>query len=194
MQFAAGLRLPQQRRCAIDFGCGVGRLTRALHEYFPQACGVDISAGMLQKARELTPDCEFREAKDLSSFPAHSADLIYSSLVLQHQPDTKNVKRIIQDMLRVLAPGGLLVFQLPVGLPMRNRIQLRRRAYRFLRAFGVSHRFAYERLKLTPIRMLSLPRDAVEDIIREAHGTVISVEEKMHRQFFNGIYYCTLNA
>src|ERR1700744_3520981 len=104
MELAAGLSLPQQRRRAIDFGCGVGRLTRALQQHFPQTVGVDISAGMLQKARELTPACEFREANDLSSFPAQFADLIYSNLVLQHQPDKENVKRIIRDMLRVLAP------------------------------------------------------------------------------------------
>ena len=196
MQLAAGLSLPQQRRRAIDFGCGVGRLTRALHAYFPQAVGVDISPGMLQKARDLTPACEFREANDLRSFPAQFADLIYSNLVLQHQPDKESVIRIIQDMFRVLAPGGLLVFQLPIAMPWRNRIQLRRRAYRLLRAVGFSHRFVYERLKLTPIRMLALPREVVENIVREAHGRVISVveEKEQTKPYSNGIYYCTVNA
>jgi len=140
--------LPQQRRRAIDFGCGVGRLTRALHNYFPECCGIDISRGMLEKARNLAPECEFREANNLGSFPDKYADLIYSSLVLQHQPDKKHVKALIEDMMRVLAPGGLLVFQMPLHLRWRNRLQLRRRAYRLVRALGLPHTFAYERLKV----------------------------------------------
>jgi trans-aconitate methyltransferase len=195
MHSAGELGLPKQRRRAVDFGCGVGRLTRALQDYFPECFGVDISSSMLQKAREITPQCEFREASDLRSFPDGSADLIYSSLVLQHQPDTSHVTALIQDMVRVLAPGGVLVFQMPLHLALRNRIQLRRRAYRLVRAMGMSHTYAYERLKLNPIRMLALPQSAVENIIRDAKATVISVihAKKADEPFSSGIYYCTVS-
>src|SRR5690349_3334689 len=114
MQTAAGSGLPKNHRRAIDFGCGVGRLTRALREYFPECYGIDVSEGMLQRARQIAPDCAFRQDNGLRSFPAEFADFIYSSLVLQHQPDKKRVIAIIRDMLRVLAPGGLLVFQMPL--------------------------------------------------------------------------------
>jgi ubiquinone/menaquinone biosynthesis C-methylase UbiE len=196
MQTASELALPQQHRRAIDFGCGVGRLTRALHHYFPECHGVDISRGMLQKARQLAPECEFREADDLRSFPAQYADLIYSSLVLQHQPNKANVTALIKDMVRVLAPGGLLVFQMPLHLPLRNRIQLRRRAYRLVRTLGLSHTFAYERLKLSPIRMLSMPQRAVEETVRAANGVVVSVgvAEKLNEPFSSGIYYCSVRS
>ncbi len=196
MQTASALGLPRQQRRAIDFGCGVGRLTRALHDYFPECFGVDVSGGMLQKARQLAPECEFREANDLQAFPADYADLIYSSLVLQHQPDTTHVAAIIQDMVRVLAPGGLLVFQMPQHLPLRNRIQLRRRAYRLVRILGISHSYAYERLKLNPIRMLALPQRAVEEIVRGAQGEVVSVvvENYANAPYSSGIYYCTVRS
>jgi trans-aconitate methyltransferase len=192
MQTASALGLPRQRRRTIDFGCGVGRLTRALHGYFPECFGVDISRGMLQKARQLVPECEFREANDLQTFPADYADLIYSSLVLQHQPETTHVTALIQDMVRVLAPGGLLVFQMPQHLPLRNRIQLRRRAYRLVRALGLSHTFAYECLKLNPIRMVALPQRAVEEIIRGAGREVVSVvvEKSASAPYSSGTYYC----
>jgi SAM-dependent methyltransferase len=194
MRSAGELALPQQRRRAIDFGCGVGRLTRPLRDYFPECCGVDISRGMLQRARQLAPECEFREANDLRSFPSQYADLIYSSLVLQHQPDKTHVADLIEDMVRVLAPGGLLVFQMPLHLPLRNRIQLRRRAYRLVRALGLSHTFAYERFKLNPIRMLSLSQRTVEEIVRGASGVVVSVAltDKFGAAFASGIYYCTV--
>ena len=37
---------------ALDFGCGVGRLTRALANYFDEVSGVDISEPMIQLAEK----------------------------------------------------------------------------------------------------------------------------------------------
>lgn len=185
--------LPRQHRRAIDFGCGVGRLTRALRNYFPECHGVDISASMLGMARELTPECTFRQAGDLKSFPDGYADFVYSSIVLQHQPDRKHALDLIADMVRVLVPGGLLVFQMPLHLPWRNRLQLRRRAYRFLRTLGFSHTFTYERLKLNPIRMVWLPQKEVESLVAAARGTVLRIDHttKFTTPFVSGIYFCT---
>jgi len=196
LQSAGKLGRPKQRRRAIDFGCGVGRLTRALDAHFAECHGVDISHSMLERARQLTPACHFREGSDLSSFPAGFADLIYSSMVLQHQPQRKNVVALVADMVRVLAPDGLLVFQMPLYIPLRNRLQLRRRAYRLLHALGLRHTFAYERLKLNPIRMLSLPQASVEEIVRGANGVVLSVTHttQFSAPFQSGIYYCTVKA
>ena len=196
MESANQIGLPKQRRTAIDFGCGVGRLTRALRNYFPECHGVDISTNMLDMARKLTPECDFRQAGDLSSFSDGSADLVYSCMVLQHQPDHKHVAGLIADMVRVLAPGGLLVFQLPLYLPWRNRLQLRRRGYRLLRALGLRHEFTYERLKLNPIRMLSLPQQDVESIVASANGSVVRVDHtaKFSSPFVSGIYYCTTKS
>lgn len=193
MESARLAGLPQQQRYAIDFGCGVGRLTRALHHYFPQCHGVDISASMLEMARQFAPDCTFQHAGDLSSFAEGCADLVYSSMVLQHQPDGKRVAALITDMIRVLAPGGLLVFQMPLHIPWRNRLQLRRRAYRLLRTLGFSHTFTYERLKLNPIRMLSLSQSEVESIVKAAGGSVLRVDHttKFTNPMVSGIYFCT---
>jgi trans-aconitate methyltransferase len=193
MESAKQTGLPQWRRYAIDFGCGVGRLTRALRKYFPECHGVDISASMVDMARQLNPECNFLQAGDLNSFPDGSADLVYSSMVLQHQPDRKHVAGLIAGMVRVLAPGGLLVFQMPLYMPWRNRLQLRRRAYRLLRALGLRHTFTYERLKLNPIRMLSLPQSEVESIVDAAHGSVLRVDHtaQFSSPFVSGIYFCT---
>jgi tRNA/tmRNA/rRNA uracil-C5-methylase (TrmA/RlmC/RlmD family) len=46
---------PQQRERALDFGCGVGRITRALAQHFEEAVGVDISKDMVRRAQELKP-------------------------------------------------------------------------------------------------------------------------------------------
>jgi trans-aconitate methyltransferase len=192
VQWAERLGLPRQRKCAVDFGCGVGRLTRALQVYFPECHGVDISSRMLEQARTITPSCQFHLAGNLKEFPSEFANLIYSSLVLQHQPDVDQVAALLADMVRVLAPGGLLVFQMPLYLPFRNRLQLRRRAYRMLRAVGISHTFAYERLGLSPIRMLYLSRPEAEKILNDAGGVILTVEQVRDSSGLqSGIYFCT---
>jgi SAM-dependent methyltransferase len=191
MKQAADLSLPVQRRLAIDFGCGVGRLTRALRRYFPRCFGIDISPTMLEQAKRLAPECDFLHSSNLSSFPNGCADLIYSNLVLQHQPTAKAVSVLIKDMMRALAPGGLLVFQLPTQIPFRYRIQVRRRLYRLGRALGLKHDFLYSELGLTPIRMISLSQEVVTAAIVESDGTIVSVRLKQDKPFSHRIYYCT---
>jgi hypothetical protein len=114
-------------------------------------------------------------------------------MVLQHQPDQKHALDLIADMIRVLASGGLLVFQMPLHMPWRNRLQLRRRAYRLLRTLGFTHTFAYERLKLNPIRMVWLPQKEVESLVAGARATVLRVDHtaKFTNPIVSGIYFCT---
>src|SRR5437763_12953662 len=62
MASAARLGFPCSRESVLDFGCGVGRLTRALSAYFGRCTGLDISDNMLAAARELNAalaNCEF---------------------------------------------------------------------------------------------------------------------------------------
>jgi predicted TPR repeat methyltransferase len=41
-----------QRQMAVDFGCGVGRLTQALGDHFERAIGIDVSPTMIRLAGE----------------------------------------------------------------------------------------------------------------------------------------------
>src|SRR6266849_2895466 len=80
---------PVRSGLAVDFGCGVGRLSQALAMHFQRVVGVDIAASMLRTAVVLNrfPDrCEYLHniAADLSVLPERSADFIYSSITLQH--------------------------------------------------------------------------------------------------------------
>ena len=117
LQRAARLGIVVSRRRALDFGCGVGRVTQAMAGSFERCDGVDISASMLQLARRHNRDparCSYHlnVADDLKLFPDAAFTFVFSTLVLQHiaPPYTRGY---IKELLRVLAPGGLLVFQLP---------------------------------------------------------------------------------
>lgn len=105
------------RALALDYGCGVGRLTRALGERFTRVIGVDISQSMLDEARVANaafPQLEFRRGNgaDLAGVADASVDFIYSNIVLQHSPP-ENQRSLIREFCRVVAPGGAIVFQTP---------------------------------------------------------------------------------
>lgn len=105
------------RTAALDFGCGVGRLTAALRGYFDSVTGVDISGSMLARAKDLLagqPGCTFihNASPDLRVFPDASFDLVYSSLVLQHMPRALAVA-YLTEFVRVVRPGGAVVIVVP---------------------------------------------------------------------------------
>ncbi|MDQ6891791.1 MAG: class I SAM-dependent methyltransferase [Acidobacteriota bacterium] len=117
MQYVEKLGLLRQRGRALDFGCGVGRLTQALANYFETVLGIDIAPSMVKLADQYNrfgARCTYRvNAEDnLRSFADQQFDFIYTNIVLQHmRPDY--AKSYIKEFLRVLKPDGVLVFQLP---------------------------------------------------------------------------------
>ncbi|HEV8597591.1 MAG TPA: class I SAM-dependent methyltransferase [Candidatus Dormibacteraeota bacterium] len=170
LELAAQLGRPSRLGRALDFGCGVGRITRALADRFEVAIGVDIAYTMLEQAQELGGDRKnlsfvHNDRPDLQIFEDDGFDLVYSRLVLQHLPNTDQIERHIEEFGRVLRPTGLLVFQLPARIPVRHRIQLRRRAFVALRRLGFSERVLLDRFELTPIRMVGISPDRVRRLL-----------------------------
>ncbi len=111
--------LPLQRDIALDFGCGAGRLSRALASHFNRVIGVDVSATMVAAARALNADIaniEFIEnaASELSGIDDESVDFVFSHITLQHIPARLAIG-YVEEFLRVLAPGGVAVFQFVDG-------------------------------------------------------------------------------
>lgn len=110
---------------ALDFGCGVGRLTQALADHFKHVTGLDIAAPMLEHARRFNRHGERVEyvlntRDDLSVFPTGHFDFVYSLITLQHVAPAYT-RRYLQEMVRVAAGGGVILFQLPawVDAPAR---------------------------------------------------------------------------
>ena len=192
---ARNLGLPREHRRALDFGCGVGRLTRAMRPYFQECIGVDISQSMITRAARLSPECSFivNRESNLHIFPSDHFDFVYSNLVLQHQPSRQIIVSYIGEMLRVLSRQGLLVFQLPCFIPWRNRIQGRRRLWSLLRSLGAGSAFLYNRLQLSPIRMNSMERDDTVQTIQRfgARDVLVLLVQQPGDPFLSCVYYCT---
>jgi SAM-dependent methyltransferase len=101
---------------ALELGCGAGRMTSALVTRFDHVTAVDISAEMLNRARQLLPGVEnvrwkHSNGADLRDIKDASIDFVFTYLVLQHLPDENLVRNYIREMLRVLKPSGMCLFQ-----------------------------------------------------------------------------------
>jgi SAM-dependent methyltransferase len=117
-----GGRFPD-RGSALDFGCGVGRLTQPLARRFDRVLGVDISPTMVQVARRLSAEgtpAEFvqNDAPDLRFLSDDSMSLVFTHITLQHVPPEAAVL-YLREFLRVVKPSGALIFQLPSHLSER---------------------------------------------------------------------------
>lgn len=181
---AAELGYPARRRSVLDFGCGVGRLAPALSSQFDSYTGVDISEGMVAQARHLHADierCRFVTDADvgLSRFPPGYFDLVFSLYVLQHLPRSATIATYMRTFLRLLAPGGLAVFQLPSHIPPAEKLlyDSRRALHQSLRAIGLPTRVLH-RACLSPIAMRFVAENEVVGVLTGAGGRVFEIEAK----------------
>jgi 2-polyprenyl-3-methyl-5-hydroxy-6-metoxy-1,4-benzoquinol methylase len=173
---AEELGRPTRRGRALDYGCGVGRLTRALAEHFAQAVGVDISESMVEQARRLNAATENAAFEVADEPPNGPFDLVVSNLVLQHLPSTALARVYIVRLIAAADREGLVVFQLPTHVSLARRIQPRRRAYAALRKLGITPRRLHA-AGLHPVRMLALRESDVRAAVEQAQATVAYTED-----------------
>lgn len=117
IQYLKSLAVTLKRKRTLDFGCGIGRVTRAMGTYYDEVHGVDIAPSMIALAKKhnrQVKNCTFHlnKVSNLRLFPSKSFDFVYSSRTLQHMKP-RYAKEYIREFLRILVPGGVLVFQLP---------------------------------------------------------------------------------
>ena len=99
-----------------ELGCGAGRMTRSFAKRFHSVFAVDISAEMQSRAKEYLRSFSnihwiLSDGETLSGIGTNSVDFVFSYLVLQHMPHKDVVFGSIQEMMRILSPGGAFLFQ-----------------------------------------------------------------------------------
>jgi SAM-dependent methyltransferase len=105
-----------REKTGLEIGCGVGRMTRSFSKHFARVLALDVSSEMLKRARELNSDCKnvewlLGDGQGFSQVPSQSVDYVFSYLVLQHVPTKDLALGHVDEMLRVLKPGGVFCFQ-----------------------------------------------------------------------------------
>lgn len=114
---------PPGPAAVLDLGCGAGTYVRLLAGLGHRAVGLDYSLPTLAKARAADPGGKGRylagEAYALP-FQNERMDLVVSIGVLQALRDPE---RALDEMVRVLRPGGGLVVEALNSLALASRVQ-----------------------------------------------------------------------
>lgn len=109
---------PTALKTCLEYGCGLGRVTRWLAERFDQVYGYDISRAHLAGAGDYLRRKEFKNvvlrhvATPSDVALLEKTDLVYSVIVLQHNPPPI-IAMIVRGLLMSLNPGGIAYFQVP---------------------------------------------------------------------------------
>lgn len=186
MEEVGSLKIKPARKSALDFGCGAGRLTQALAKYFENCSGVDIAPSMIEVANKYNKcgeRCRYylNEADDLRLFKDNSFDFILSFIVLQHMRPEYS-KNYIKEFLRVLAPEGLAVFQIPGEL----RGNLKRSAFSIMNKLmdaginlsgGRKARSKPDGEFVPKMEMYGVPEREVLELLKRNGGKIIEVKE-----------------
>jgi SAM-dependent methyltransferase len=111
---AGGAIAPGDR--VVEIGCGVGRMTRAIAARATHVTALDISAEMIDQAKQHNEALEnvtwvHGDGTSLAGVADASADGCFSHVVFQHIPDPAITLGYVREIGRVLTPGGWAVFQ-----------------------------------------------------------------------------------
>ncbi len=186
IDYIESLGLNVLRRKALDFGCAVGRLTQALSLHFEEVIGVDIAPSMIELAKRYNRHggkCKYflNENDDLKLFLNNSFDLIYSNITLQHI-EPRYSKNYIKEFLRVLAPQGLLIFQLPCKPESTYRIK------RMIPTFLLD---VYCRIRFGgKMEMYGVDKDEIVSLLKENGAKILDIKQNQNIKGWISYNYC----
>lgn len=165
LNFLRRAGLPVSFDTALDFGCGVGRLTLAMAPYARQVTGIDISRPHLhlavERAREQAiTNVGFDAIASVADLDRYRRfDLVISRIVLQHNPPPI-MAALYAKLLGALAPMGVAIVQMPTFIHGQS--------------FSTADYLANEQPQM---EMNGLPQPAIYQIIEQAGCRLIEVRE-----------------
>ena len=105
-------KFPDKRQvCALEIGCGAGRLLKPMAKDFGTVIGTDVSDEMISRASDRVSNLKniTTIVTDGKSIPCsdNSVDFIFSYLVFQHIKEYYIIENYFKEIHRVLKPNGL---------------------------------------------------------------------------------------
>lgn len=98
-----------------DLGCGPGQVARHLRRAGARVVGIDLSPKMLEEARRLNPDIQFRIGDMFAlDVPADSFAGIAAFYAIVNIPEG-SLAAVFEEIHRVLKPDGLLLLAFHAG-------------------------------------------------------------------------------
>jgi SAM-dependent methyltransferase len=194
------------RRRALDFGCGVGRVTQALAARFEHVVGVDVASSMIAQAREFNrvPErCRFElnESARLRRFETSSFDFVYSRMVLQHMAP-RLAQGYLRELVRVLAPGGALIFQIPermsadqrelfLNAPVEGSAVKRQLPRQFVRVWRAIKYVPIYLRRARDMEMHGIDKDRVVALLESTGARILDIhDDHAHGTHAPGFEYC----
>lgn len=146
---------------ALEYGCGVGRVTRWLATMVAEVTGVDISPRHLALANDYfeaekvknIATIRIKTLQDVKNLP--NFDLLYSKIVLQHNPPPI-IFKILDILAHKINRSGVGVVQVPTYA----------KGYSF-----VVEKYLREMASITRMEMHILPQSVIFDVF-ESHGCI----------------------
>lgn len=183
---------PARHVRALDFGCGAGRLTRALAGRFVHADGVDVAPSMIELAQKFHADdprvaFHLNEKADLGLFADNTFDFLVSIVVFQHMSNDLKAA-YLREFVRVLRPGGIAMFTVPSHADL-SPIGVVRRLPNPIQNVYRRRRYGYDAV----MEFHTFRRAKVEQALRAAGGQVEAVisEDTAGPPFVSYVYVVT---
>ncbi len=105
-----------------DIGCGPGQIARYLFDRGVKVCGIDLSAGMVERAYKLNPDIPFYQgdmlALDNLADNSYAGVAAFYSIIHVPRP---TLNKALAELKRVLCPGGILLLTFHIGQEIIHR-------------------------------------------------------------------------
>jgi SAM-dependent methyltransferase len=158
---------------ALDFGCGIGRVTRTLAKQFDEVHGLDISPSMIALANDYNANpvkCHFHLHCDyqLELFADDFFDLIVGINIFRYISPALS-EAYVREFIRLVKPGGLVYFETSEAVFWRRVFpEFLFRIYRKFKHWQNSGPRRQDRFHFSEERMRA--------IISEAGGQVLRVE------------------
>ena len=125
----------------FDFGCGVGRIVQTVADKAKSIYAVDVSAGMIAKAKNANrySNVEFDVASSDSDFGENRFTKIYTCWVLQHVSDNE-IGSYLDKFYTALKPGGRMVIleQVRLNQSRQSEYMIQRMEDDYKKLFGKS--------------------------------------------------------